>query len=271
MEHAIYPYGSTQMVFKGPGIVASDNGREKSATLREIATRVYESRTGSPDHVLVIGGDGFMLDQIEAHADLHLPILGLNAGTRGFLLNSGSNQEIADRLARGAVNVYHQPLLLVEGVTSSGETFQAFAFNEAFVRASTQQSGRMRVAIDSTVRFDPLSGDGLMVSTAAGSTGWAMQKGAVPILIGTPQILLTGDATSSKRGRFSWAPLSSNSRVEIELLNRDKRPMYLVVDGKPRQEIRSVTIRMSHTRAIELAFFPETDLAEKLMQLHFPS
>ncbi len=108
-----------------------------------------------------------------------------------------------------------------------------------------------------------------MISTPAGSTGWAHALGATPVMIGTPQVILTGDATTHHRRRWVSAPLPGHATIDVEVLGGQKRPMRLVLSGRCVGEVSRAKIRLSRAHAAELAFFPETDLAEKLMQLHF--
>lgn len=244
---------------------------ERKEQLRLMVERVYADREGPKTHVIVIGGDGPILHTVKHMHRLRLPVVGLNAGTRGFLLNDGDIEELEERLRRGKVHVYRQPLLHADVETVDGERIERLAFNEFFIKTTDNHGGSMRVMVDGVTRFNPLDGDGLMLSTAAGSTGWARMYKTTPIVIGTPQILLTGVGVQSGMTPWSWAPLSMSSVVEAEILQLSKRPMLLCADGRDKTDpIRRVVMRASQVFAAELAFFPETDMAEKLMQLYFP-
>lgn len=269
-------YGATDWQPKGPAlIIASPPNIEhpdpvREARVRELVSlveRVNATRNGEPDHIVVIGGDGVMINTINANLHRRLPFVGLNAGTVGYLLNGGSPSELEERLSRGAYRLYRQPLLRVEYTDPEGVDHQDFTFNEAFLRAKGDQAAWMQVTIDDQVRFERLVGDGLMVSTPAGSTGWAYPLGATPVQIGTAQILLTGSATTHNGRRWVSAPLPEHVTVEVEVLGGEKRPMRLVMSGRCVGEITRATIRLSRAHAVELAFFPETDLASKLMDL----
>lgn len=260
----------------GSGIVLADASTHTSVerqqrieALKKLAERVYATRKKEQDHILVIGGDGFMLDAIAEHAHRRLPFIGLNAGTVGFLLNDGSPEVLEACLCQGRCRLYQQRLLRVQWSDPWHGVHQALTFNEVFLRATADQAAWMKVKINGDVRFDRLVGDGLMVSTPAGSTGWAYAMGATPVMIGTPQVILTGCATIANRRRFVSAPLPEQATIEVEVLNHDKRPMRLVQSGHTMGEFRRAAIQLSRAHAVELGFFPETDLAQKLMDLNF--
>lgn len=263
-----HPRGPAHIVAIPPNVEHPDPARE--ARVRELTAlveRFNATRSGEPDHVVVVGGDGWMIDTITPHLARRLPFLGLNAGTKGYLLNDGTLDELETRLHRGVYRLYRQPLLRVEYADPDGWVHEALAFNEAFLRAKGDQAAWMQVTIDGQVRFERLVGDGLMVSTPAGSTGWAYPLGATPVQIGTAQIILTGSATTHNGRRWVSAPLPEHATIQVEVLGGKKRPMRLVMSGRSVGEVTHATIRLSRVHAAELAFFPETDLARKLMDL----
>lgn len=264
-------FGPTVFEPTGCPLIIADESRPRGRELKALVERVYADCDGPIDHIIVIGGDGYMLDQLREHHHLRLPMIGLNAGTRGFLLNGGSLEHIEQRLRRRRYIVYRQPLLVASVLDEDTNLpLDETAANEFYLKADGEQSVSMRVSINGVVRFENLSGDGLMLSTAAGSTGWAFSYGGTPIIIGTPQIVITGIGTTSGKHRWGSVPLPMNAVVEITLQQQEKRPAVLVVDGRRRWRFSQIRMQGSRAHAVELGFFPETDLADKHMQLHFP-
>lgn len=260
--------GATCVQLSGPGIVCSVPedlnkhipGRlERIRSLVQMAERVNSKKQGSPDHIIVIGGDGWMLDTIRSHAHLRLPFVGLNAGTVGYLLNNGcSIQELENRLHEGSCVLFREPLLHIEATRPDHSQAVFQAFNEGFLRTTNDGSGWMNVLVDDIEVFDIISGDGLMLATPGGSTGWSRAKGGQPGRIGEPHLILTGDGTTFKGKRWVSTTLEDDSLVSINVIDGVKRPMRLVVDGKPQGLISSVKMRRSRTYAAEIGFFAET-------------
>jgi NAD+ kinase len=166
MSHAnIVRYESDHLVF------FYDDRSAKLAEIREFLA------SEKPDAIreairerayVVLGGDGLFVEIAkDAHKD-GVPILGVNFGTKGFLLHD--REIFENRQLRFDEREY--PMLHADIRTEDGE-FRGHAFNEVYltragdascIRLSISQSGR------SIERF---VGDGLMVSTPAGSTGWS--------------------------------------------------------------------------------------------------
>ncbi|NQV89624.1 MAG: NAD(+)/NADH kinase [Parcubacteria group bacterium] len=227
-------------------------------------------------HKIVIGGDGYFLDCVQENPGDPRPSIGLNAGTVGFLLNGGTITELEARLKRGVVHLYQQPLLEVSAIDSNGRQIKELAFNEAFIRAvsngTSVQSGAMRVYLNGNLVFDRLSGDGLMLATAAGSTGWARSHGGMPLTAGTPEMILVGAGTTYRGQRWNFARLSAEDEVTVDIETTRKRPMQLLLNGRVRMEdVIRVSMRLSRTHAATLGFFPETNLAAKIRGLYFPT
>lgn len=250
--------------------------RRREAELAQMVDRVNALREGPITHKIEIGGDGFKLDCVQANPGDPRPSIGLNAGTLGFLLNDGTVEELEERLTRGIVHVYQQPFLRVHAQDEDGRQICDLAFNEAFLRAMSNgesvQSGAMRVYLNGDLVFDHLPGDGLMLATAAGSTGWARSYGGMPLTAGTPEMVLVGVGTTYRGQRWNYARLSAQDEVTVHIEQGHKRPMELLVNGRcAMQHVSVLSMRLSRTHTVSLGFFPETDLARKIRKLYFPS
>ncbi len=250
--------------------------REREVALALMCDRVYALAQGPITHRIEAGGDGFKLDCVQGNLGDPRPSIGLNAGTVGFLLNDGTVDELEARLRRGIVHLYQQPLLEVSALAQDGSQIKELAFNEAFIRAMSNgesvQSGAMRVYLNGELVFDWLSGDGLMLATAAGSTGWARSYGGMPLTAGTPEMVLVGAGTTYRGQRWNFARLSAQDEVTVDIEQAHKRPMQLLLNGKVRMSnVIRISMRLSRTHAATLGFFPETDLAAKIRGLYFPS
>jgi hypothetical protein len=66
------------------------------------------------------------------------------------------------------------------------------------------------------------------------------------------------------------AHLSLDSTIDVSTLNLKKRPVKAYVDGVELGEVAAMKVRSSRTAAVELAFTPHHDMAEKLVHIQFP-
>ncbi|MEH6584855.1 MAG: NAD(+)/NADH kinase, partial [Halioglobus sp.] len=97
------------------------------------------------DVVVVLGGDGMLLQVIHETLSLGKPIYGMNSGTVGFLLNEFNPDDLEQRIAE-AITVPIAPLLMrVE--TRDGEARELLAFNEVALWRQSGQSANLSITI----------------------------------------------------------------------------------------------------------------------------
>ena len=231
---------------------------ERAEDLRPLASN-------DPDLVVVLGGDGTMLRSIHRHWRHRLPFFGLNVGHVGHLMND------ARKPFDGAVDLllYQLPLLWVEMERTDGSMASGLAFNDAWVERASGQTAWLRVTVDGARRMERVVADGMLVSTAAGSTSYARAMGAPPLPFHTPLLLLVGSNVFMPP---SWksAALRVESEVLIETPDPDRRPLVGYIDGATQGNVRAMRVRTSRIAAVELAFLNEHDPMEKLARIQFP-
>ena len=137
------------------------------------------------DLVISLGGDGTLLRAARIVGYREIPILGLSYGHVGFLTAASPSERdvisvVSDALA-GELHVSRRATLDVDVVGEAGEeapsTVNTFALNDL---ALTRGPLSDMVEFDITVsghHIDRLRGDGVVVSTATGSTGYALSAG----------------------------------------------------------------------------------------------
>lgn len=261
------PSRVTRRVFKEPRlIIVADEWNPKAMKWAE-RFRQFEV-PHDPNCVLVIGGDGSMLRAIRRHWKKRLPVLGLNAGHLGFLLNEP--QSVFDHgLEQEELILRQMPLLYVETCRPDGSWSQDYAFNEAWIERATGQTAWLQVKVGHQVRLPKLVCDGVLLSTAAGSTAYARSMGATPLLAETPAWLLVGSNVMLP-AYWKSALLSLETEVQMVGLDVEKRPLNGFVDGVPQGEIREMRVRVSRAASVELAFLPDHDMADKIAEVQFP-
>ena len=223
----------------------------------------------NPNCILVIGGDGTMLQAIRSHWRSRLPFFGINAGHLGFLLNDRMDLP-EDRFPADDMILRQLPLLYVETESPEGEIKDALAFSDAWVERASSQTAWIEVSVNGQVRIPKLVADGALVATAAGSTAYARSMGATPLLMGTPAMILVG-SNVMQPSNWKSVILSQDSHLEFQTLNREKRPIHGFADGEPQGEVNVLRVRTSRIAAIELAFCAGHDMAEKIARIQFPT
>jgi NAD kinase len=243
---------------------------DKNDAARKIAELYEPYRVQKdPNCILVVGGDGTMLHAVQQYWRCRVPFFGVNAGHLGFLLNS---QEEAARnpFPPAQIVTRHLPMLRVDFqlVNDAGDEtgwVNEVTFSDAWVERATGQSAWVEVSVDGRVRIPRLVGDGVLVSTAAGSTAYARAMGATPLLADTPAWLLVGNCVSQPP-LWKSALLSMENVVEVKNVDpyKTKRPLRGYAWGKDIGRVGCMRARISRIASVELAFFPKHDLTEKI-------
>jgi NAD+ kinase len=138
--------------------------------------------SGLPDMVLSVGGDGTFLETVLKVKDLGIPIAGVNTGRMGFLANI-PNEEIShsiDMLCSGEYEIVERCLLEISEPPVLFEGNSSSALNEITIQKADLSMITINVFVDGTY-LNTYWSDGLIVSTATGSTAYNLSVGG-PIL-----------------------------------------------------------------------------------------
>lgn len=140
-------------------------------------------RGGEFDLLVAVGGDGTMLRASHLCAPFGLPILGINTGRLGFLIQTRQNewQAAFEQLLQGEYWIEKRMMIRAEH-SRAGETLGAWhALNEAVVcRGAPIRPVRLSASVDGRLLTTYVA-DGLIASTSTGSTAYALAAGG-PIL-----------------------------------------------------------------------------------------
>jgi NAD+ kinase len=146
----------------------------------EIRTRVKNNEF---DVVIAVGGDGTMLRAGHLCAPCGVPILGINFGRLGFLIQIERSEwrEMFERLLKGEAWIEYRMMLFVQHVRAGEMLGSWHALNEAVVsRGGNLRPVHLSASVDGRLLTSYVC-DGLIASTATGSTAYALAAGG-PIL-----------------------------------------------------------------------------------------
>ncbi len=225
--------------------------------------------TEEADVLVVLGGDGYLLHVLHQMLDSNRlkPCYGLNLGTVGFLMNRMSGSRgIADRIGR-AREVDVAPLQM-DAVTQDGEHHRFYAINEVSLLRETRQSAKLEVAINGKVRMQELSGDGILVSTPAGSTAYNLSANGPILPLGSKLLALTPISPFRPR-RWKGAILPESAKVSFRVREAAKRPVAAVADQKEVRDVAEVNISVARNHRLTLLFDPGKTLEERIFAEQF--
>ncbi|QYK50957.1 MAG: NAD(+)/NADH kinase [Anaerolineales bacterium] len=238
-----------------------------SGLLQGQATQQQLKEKGS-DLVIALGGDGTMLRAGQVCAPLSIPLIGINHGNFGFLIELGPDewQQQLPRLVSGDYSMEKRMLLQVDLRRGDTVVGSWHALNEAMV-------GRGRVVrpvhLSASLDRHPLTtyvSDGLIISTPTGSTAYALAAGG-PILPPTLRnLLLLPVAPHLSVDRA--IVLAEGASITVELERGDEA--VLSVDGQPPEAMQigdRVDVRASEHSLHFLRFREASYFYQRLLSL----
>ena len=218
------------------------------------------------DILVVLGGDGFMLETLHSIMERPVPVYGMNLGTVGFLLNEYRSDRLKQRLG-DAVSVALHPLRM-RARMRNGIVEDGLAINEVSLFRETRQAAQIRIAIDGVVRMPELVCDGVLVATPAGSTAYNLSAHGPILPTGANLVALTPiNAFRPRRWRGALLPCSSHFRFDV--IDPEKRPVSAVADYTEIRDVVSVEVWEDQTNSLTLLFDPEHDLEERILNEQF--
>lgn len=223
-------------------------------------------RKGRVDVIVVLGGDGFMLQALHKYMARGVPFYGMNCGTVGFLMNSFSPDRLMERIADARCTTLFPLRMFARCI--NGKNHEMLAINEVSLFRQTRQAAKIRVTVDHVVRINEMISDGVLVSTPAGSTAYNFSAGGPIIPLETNVMALTPLSPFRPR-RWRGALLPHQSSVYFEVLEPDKRPVNAVADFTEVKSVVSVAISEQLKTGISLLFDPEHVLEERIIKEQF--
>ena len=254
--------------FERIAMVASETPRAQEA-LEHLSSQGDWVPLEEADVVVVLGGDGFMLQTLHAMLDAGriVPAYGMNLGTVGFLMNRYDKRAvIRKRLARTKSKSIAP--LRMHATTQSGENHSLWAINEVSLLRETRQTAHIEVTVGSRVRIKQLVGDGVLVATPAGSTAYNLSANG-PILPLDSEMLALTPISPFRPRRWKGAILPDRMKIGLRVLDPVKRPVSAVADQKELRDIADVTLTISHDTELELLFDPGQSLEERIVSEQF--
>ena len=216
--------------------------------------------------VIALGGDGFMLETLHRNLGSQRPIYGMNQGSVGFLMNEYSEDGLNERIAAAERATIH-PLVMLT-LDAAGMTQKALAINEVSLLRQTRQTAKLKVSIDRKVRLPELYCDGVLVSTPAGSTAYNLSAHG-PIIPLDGRVLALTPISAFRPRRWRGALLPHTSKVSIEVLESEKRPVSAVADNFEVRDIVKVEISEDRSIRLYMLFDAGRSLEERVLAEQF--
>ncbi len=169
------------------------------------------------DCMLVLGGDGTILQAAREMKDMNIPIIGVNLGTLGYLseIEPSNLEEALERLIQGEYQQDSRMMLLGRAYFADGRTEEDWALNDIIIsRSGSLQIIKFNIYVNGQFLHD-YSADGMIVTTPTGSTGYNLSAGGPLVKPGAKLIMLTPICPHTLNQRSII--LSPEDVIEIEI------------------------------------------------------
>ena len=191
---------------------------------QDLSFRQMSDLVGACSLIIVIGGDGTILHaarQIHPHS---VPLLGINLGSKGFMANLEPEEyEFVLRAARGEYKLSRRMKLDVSLYRAGIEICRDQALNDVVMHG---YGDCIKItALCNGKRITAFSGDGIILSTPTGSTGYSMSAGG-PIVEPNAENIIISPICAHMMSSRSFV-LSPDNVITVQ---HDRRA-YLSVDG----------------------------------------
>lgn len=236
------------------------------AAVAALVERYGQAPIEEADVIVALGGDGFMLRTLHRFLPADLPVYGMKLGNVGFLMNRFREDELYDRLNEANV-VELNPLCMI-AVTEAGSESKALAINEVSLLRQLNQAAHIRILINGSVKVENLICDGVLVSTAAGSSAYNLSAQGPILPLGTDALALTPISPFRPR-RWRGAVLPSSVRVRFEILDCYKRPVSATADAHEVRNVISVDVFEEKSITLKLMFDPDHSLEQRILDEQF--
>ena len=206
--------------------------------------------------IVVLGGDGTLISVCRHGVSPPPTILGVNAGTLGFLTEITTDElfPVLEETLAGRAKLETRSLLAAE-VWRKGKRIAEYSAMNDVVLSKEALARMFSVEVSVSGEFAAIiRGDGVIVATPGGSTAYSLAAGGSIVHPQVNAILITPTCPHSLSTRPLVVP--GNSTIDLVLVsktNRAQKEIYLTIDGQEGMELRAedrVTVTTSQHRVV---------------------
>jgi len=244
------------------GIKIISDQNKKSLKIKLLLKAKIEKHNFKKENLLiVIGGDGFMLQTLKKYKDLSKKFYGINSGNYGFLMNKFSVKNIIKNLSKAKIVTISPLEMIIKN--KKNQIKKSIAINEVSVLRQSRQAASLSIKQGSKQIIKKLVSDGVLVSTPAGSTAYNLSVYG-PILSLNSQKLSIAPISPFRPRRWKGKIVNDNIKINIKNLNPKKRPISAVADNIEFRNVISLSIKINKKITFDLLYDKNRSLQKKI-------
>ena len=211
--------------------------------------------------IIVLGGDGFMLQTLKKLHKYKKPFYGINSGDYGFLMNKFSKKNLYKNLNKSK-SVSINPIEMTVR-NKLGQIQKEIAINEVSILRQSKQAAKISISINKKMLIKKLTSDGVLISTPAGSTAYNMSVHGPILNLDSKKLAIT-PISSFRPRRWKGKIIIDNSIIKIKNLDVNKRPISAVADNLEVRNAKIITIKTLKKIKFNLLYNINNSLNKKI-------
>ncbi len=190
------------------------------------------------DCIIVLGGDGTMIRAANRLKSFDIPIFGINAGTLGYLtgVEAMEAEKGLERICTGNFRVQNRMML---DAVINGQYADTVLNEVAITRSGVSRMINLAVYVNGAL-LDEVTGDGMLIATPTGSTGYNLSAGGAVVKPEAELILITPICPHSLSSRE--IVVSAEDEILVEMRQSRRGPEVEAVatfDGREAVELKT--------------------------------
>ena len=241
-------------------LIISDKNKKSLYLKNKILKIINKNNFYNPNIVIVIGGDGFMLQTLKRNKNSKKFFYGVNSGNYGFLMNKFSVKSFIKNLEKTKL-VRISPLEMT--VYTKNKKKKNIAINEVSILRQSRQAANLSIKNNSKYIMKKLVSDGVLVSTPAGSTAYNLSVYG-PILSLNSKKISIAPISAFRPRRWRGKIVSDKTKIIISNLDIKKRPISAVADNVEIRNVKRVKIQKHNKIRFNLLYNKDKSLQKKI-------
>ena len=242
-------------------LIISDKNIKSSKIKILLKKKIKNFQFKQKNLIIVIGGDGFMLETLKKYKHSKKIFYGINSGNYGFLMNKFSLKNIIKNLSKAKMITISPLEMIVKN--NKNQNKKNLAINEVSILRQSRQAASLSISIGLKKLIKKLVSDGVLVSTPAGSTAYNLSVHG-PILSLNSKKLSISPISPFRPRRWKGKIVSDKSKINIKNLNPRKRPISAVADNIEIRNAKNIIIKTNKKIKFNLLYNSNRSLEKKI-------
>ena len=243
-----------------PQIIADKN--KKSLKIKNQLLKIFKAQKYKKKNIIIIiGGDGFMLQALKKNKNSKKHFYGINSGNYGFLMNKYSSKKIITKIDKAKI-ISISPLSMTV-TNKDNQIKKSIAINEVYILRQSRQTASLSIKQNKKFIIKKLISDGVIVSTPAGSTAYNSSVYG-PILSLDSNKLSIAPISPFRPRRWKGKIVNNKLKITIKNLNFSKRPVCAVADNYEVRNAKNIIVQINSKIKFKLLFDSNSSLQKKI-------